>query len=173
MLLLVRSKPTAVAAAVLIVMGWGAAVGVASADPPGPPATPGPPVPPGAPAQAGPKTVIDHDGTYMVGTDVIPGTYTSAGPVEGRTCYWKRLSSPNSSDIIDNAMTKKPQVVLIDPTDKAFKTDGCQPWQRSDTAKADVKTPADMPLLSAKAQVQMNLLLAIANQHRGDPPAPR
>lgn len=174
MLLFVRSKPTAVAAAVLIVMGCGAAAGVASADPPGPlPGPPAPPAPPGAPAQAGPKTVIDHDGTYMVGTDVIPGTYTSGGPVEGRTCYWKRLSSPNSSDIIDNAMTKKPQVVLIDPTDKAFKTDGCQPWQRSDTAKADVKTPADMPLLSAKAQVQMNLLLAIANQHRGDPPAPQ
>jgi hypothetical protein len=103
----------------------------------------------------------------------VPGTYSSAGPVDGRTCYWKRLSSPNSNDIIDNAMTKKPQVVQIDPTDKAFKTDGCQPWQKNDAAKADVKTPADMPGLSAQAQAQMNLLLAIANQHRGDaPPAP-
>lgn len=154
--------PTAIAAAMLILMGWGAAAGVASADPPVPPA----PAPPGP----GPKTVIDHDGTYMVGTDVLPGTYSSAGPVNGRTCYWKRLSSPNSSDIIDNAMTKKPQVVQIDPTDKAFKTDGCQPWQKTDTAKADVKTPADMPALSAQAQAQMNLLLAIANQHRGDAP---
>jgi hypothetical protein len=87
------------------------------------------------------------------------------------TCYWKRLGSPNTNDIIDNAISKKPQVVQIDPTDKAFKTDGCQPWQKTDTAKADVKTPADMPALSAQAQVQMNLLLAIANQHRGDPPS--
>jgi hypothetical protein len=173
MLLLVRSKSTAIAAAMLILMGWGATAGVASADPPGPP--PGPPAPPGPPpgppAGPGPKTVIDHDGMYIVGTDVVPGTYSSAGPVNGGTCYWKRLSSPNN-DVIDNAMTKKPQVVQIDPTDKAFKTDGCQPWLKTDAAKADVKTPADMPALSAQAQAQMNLLLAIANQHRGDAPHP-
>jgi hypothetical protein len=176
MLLFVRSKPIAIAAATLILMGWGVVAGVATADPPGqPPAPPGPPgqpAPPGAAAPPELKTVIDHDGTFMVGTDIAPGTYSSAGPVDGRTCYWKRLSSPNSSDIIDNAMTKKPQVVQIDPTDKAFKTDGCQPWQKTDAAKADVKTPADMPALSAQAQLQMNLLLAIANQHRGDPPSP-
>jgi hypothetical protein len=164
MLVFVRSKTTAITAAMFILMDWGAAAGVAGADPHGPP--PGPPAPPG------PKTVIDHDGTYMVGTDVVPGTYSSAGPVGGGTCYWKRLGSPNSSDIIDNAMSKKPQVVQIDPTDKAFKTHGCQPWQNTDTAKADVKTPADMPALSAQAQAQMNILLAIANQHRGDSPPP-
>jgi hypothetical protein len=144
--------------------GWGMAGGIASGDPPGPP-----PPPPGPGPE--PKTVIDHDGTYIVGIDVVPGTYSSAGPVDAGTCYWKRLSSPNSNDIIDNALSKKPQVVQIDPTDKAFKTDGCQPWQKTDTAKADVKTPADMPALSAQAQIQMNLLLAIANQHRGDPPS--
>ncbi|EUA35705.1 hypothetical protein I553_6270 [Mycobacterium xenopi 4042] len=93
-------------------------------------------MPPGSPTQTppGPKTVIDHDGTFAVGTDILPGTYTSAGPVQGRTCYWKRT---NGSDIIDNAMTKKPQVVQIEPTDKAFKTDGCQPWQKNDAATVD------------------------------------
>jgi hypothetical protein len=164
MLLFVRSKRTAIAAAMLILVGWGAGAGVASADPPAPPPGPLPP--------SGAKTIIDHDGIFMVGTDIVPGTYSSAGPVDGRTCYWKRLSSANNSDIIDNAMSKKPQVVQIDPTDKAFKTDGCQPWQKTDAAKADVKTPADMPGLSAQAQAQMNLLLAIANQHRGDSPPP-
>jgi hypothetical protein len=170
MLLFVRSKPTAIAAAMLILMSWGAAAGVAGADPPGPP--PGPPAPPGPPPPPGPKTFIDHDGAFAVGIDVVPGTYSSAGPIGTGTCYWKRLSGPNGTDVIDNAMTKKPQVVLIDPTDKVFKTDGCQPWQKTDAAKADVKTPADMPLLSVQAQAQMNLLLAIANQHRGDTPPP-
>jgi hypothetical protein len=145
----------------LVLVGWGTAGGVATGDPPGPPPPPGP----------APKTTIDHDGTYLVGTDVVPGTYSSAGPVGTGTCYWKRLSNPSTNDIIDNAISKKPQVVQIDPTDKAFKTDGCQPWQKTDAAKADVKTPADMPALSAQAQVQMNLLMAIANQHRGDPPS--
>jgi hypothetical protein len=107
-----------------------------------------------------------------VGTDVAPGIYSSAGPVDGHTCYWKRLGGPNNNDIVENAMSKKPQVVQIDPTDKAFKTDGCQPWQMTDTEKADVKTPADMPALSAQAQTQMNIILGLANQHRGDPPAP-
>jgi hypothetical protein len=164
MLLFVSSKPTAIAAAMFILLGWGAATSVASADPPGPQ-----PAPPPGP---GPKTTIDHDGSYAVGTDVVPGTYTSAGPTDKGTCYWKRLGGPNGSDIVDNAMSKKPQVVQIDPTDKTFKTDGCQPWQKNDAAKADVKTPADMPALSAQARAQMDNLLATANQHRGEPLPP-
>ncbi|OHU83542.1 hypothetical protein [Mycobacterium talmoniae] len=44
-------------------------------------------------------------------------------------CYWKRLSGDK---IVDNAMTKKPQVVQIEPSDTAFKTDHCQPWQLVD-----------------------------------------
>lgn len=130
------SKNAAVGFAVLFAVGWGVAPAVASADPPAPP--------------PGPKTVMDHDGTYAVGTDIAPGTYSSAGPVENGTCYWKRVGNtgpgagPNGdpdagpnrdhNDIIDNAMTKKPQVVTIEPSDKAFKTDGCQPWQQTDAA---------------------------------------
>jgi hypothetical protein len=93
-----------------------------------------------APGSA-PKTTIDHDGTYTVGTDVAPGTYTSAGPVQDGTCYWKRLGSASNNDIIDNSMSKKPQVVQIAPTDKAFKTDGCQPWQKNDAANPDAGKP--------------------------------
>jgi hypothetical protein len=84
--------------------------GIASADPPPP----------------GPQTTMDQDGTYAVGTDIVPGIYSSAGPVADGTCYWKRI---NGSDIVDNAMSRKPQVVSIEPADTAFKTDGCQPWQ--------------------------------------------
>jgi hypothetical protein len=143
MLLSVRSKSTAVAAAALIALSWGAAAGVANADPPAPSPTP-PPGPPGP----GPKTTIDHDGMYAVGTDIVPGTYTSAGPVGTGTCYWKRLGPGNDGkQLLDNAMSKKPQVVRIDPTDKAFKTDGCQAWHEDDTAVPDPgKTPAEAGL---------------------------
>ena len=81
--------------------------------------------------------VADHDGTYSVGTDIVPGTYSSAGPVGSGRCYWKRLSGPNGNDIIDNALSSKPQVVQIGPSDTAFKTDGCQPWQKTDPVSVD------------------------------------
>ncbi|MFZ0904093.1 MAG: hypothetical protein WAN71_09485 [Mycobacterium sp.] len=139
-----RSKSTAIAAAALIALSWGAAGGLASADPPAPPPAPAP-----APAPNGPKTSIDHDGTFAVGTDIVPGTYTSAGPQGNGVCYWKRLAGDDGKQLLDNAMSKKPQVVRIDPTDKTFKTDGCQPWQKDDAAVPDPgKTPeqAGLPL---------------------------
>jgi hypothetical protein len=143
MLLFVTSKSTVIAAAALMVLGWGAAAGLASADPSGPGPAPGPP--PG-PAPAGPKTTIDHDGVFRVGTDIVPGTYTSAGPIGNGVCYWKRLGD-DATQPIDNAMSKKPQVVKIDPTDKTFKTDGCQSWQKNDAATPDPgKSPADAGL---------------------------
>jgi hypothetical protein len=147
MLLFVRSKSTTVAAAALIALSWGATTGLANADPPAPPPEPAPAPPPGPPAP-GAKTTMDHDGTYAVGTDIVPGTYTSAGPIGKGTCYWKRLGSGDGgSQLVDNALSKKPQVVRIDPTDKAFKTDGCQPWQKNDAAVPDLgKTPAEAGL---------------------------
>ncbi|HZA09924.1 hypothetical protein [Mycobacterium sp.] len=125
----------AMLAAALVVASPVASAGLASADPPAPPPQP--------------KTTIDHDGTYSVGADIVPGTYVSAGPVAGGTCYWKRLSGPDGRDMIDNAMSKKPQAVRIDASDKAFKTDGCQPWQKTD----DAKPPADIPPPIAGAQL--------------------
>ena len=117
------------AACVCLGVGAGVGVGVAGADPPPPP----PPSPAAAPAPAGTgATTIDHDGTFAVGTDIQPGTYSSPGPLPNGTCYWKRISANN--DIIDNALSTKPQVVGIDPTDKAFKTDGCQPWHQTDAS---------------------------------------
>jgi hypothetical protein len=165
MLLFVRSKSTAIAAAALIALSWGAAAGLASADPPAPP--PGPaPGPPGP----GPKTTIDHDGTYAVGTDIVPGTYTSAGPIGNGVCYWKRLGD-DAKQPIDNAMTKKPQVVRIDPTDKTFKTDGCQAWQKNDAAIPDPgKSPADAGL---PLGILNSLIGGGAPSPDGPPPPPK
>ncbi|WP_231996320.1 hypothetical protein [Mycobacterium scrofulaceum] len=98
----------------------------AASSAPSPAASPG--ASPAASPAPGPKTTIDKDGIYNVGSDIAPGIYSSGGPVNNGTCYWKRTGNPDGN-IIDNAMSKKPQVVQIDPTDKAFKTSGCQPWQ--------------------------------------------
>ena len=65
-----------------------------------------------------------------MGKDIAPGIYSSAGPVGNGACYWKRLGNPDGN-LIDNALSKKPQVVQIEATDKSFKTSGCQPWQNT------------------------------------------
>jgi hypothetical protein len=133
-----------VAAAGLLLAGWAASAAVAGADPeptpPAPPASPGPSPSPAASPAGAPKTAIDHDGTYAVGTDIAPGIYSSAGPVGDGTCYWKRSGNPDGN-LIDNAMSKKPQVVQIDPTDKSFKTTGCQPWQLTPDATVPPSAP--------------------------------
>ena len=99
------------AAAAVMLAAWSLAAGTAGADP--------------APAPT-PKPVIDTDGTFAVGKDIAPGTYRSDGPRDGSACYWRRISDGKT---VDSAMTKKAQVVLIEPGDTAFRTDRCQPWQ--------------------------------------------
>jgi hypothetical protein len=115
--------------AALIVAGWSASIGTAYADPAPPPPPPGP------------KTTFEGDGTFAVGTDIAPGVYESAGPVGDGACYWKRV---NGDELIDNAMTKKPQVVQIDPTDTAFTTNDCQQWQKTDAAPPPQAAPGDL-----------------------------
>lgn len=100
-------------------------------------AEPGPsPAPPPAP-----KTTIDADGTYAVGTDIVPGTYSTAGPIPDGVCYWKRV---NGGKLISNALTKKPQVVKIEPGDTAFVTNDCQPWKLTNAAPPPQPAPQDL-----------------------------
>jgi hypothetical protein len=102
---------TAAAVAIAVCGMWPA---VAAADPEPPPA---------------PKTTIDADGTYTVGTQIAPGAYSTAGPVGDGACHYKLVSGDN---VKDNVFTKKPQVVQVAADDTTFKTDGCQPWQPTD-----------------------------------------
>jgi len=140
-----RAKRTAAAAA-LALAGWCSGVAVAHADPA--------PAPPPAPS-----TTIGADGTYAVGKDIQPGTYSSAGPVGDGACYWKRV---NGSNIVDNALSKKSQIVQIEPTDTAFTTKECQPWQLTD---APVPTPSPGELLG-----QLGQLGQIIAHNPGPPP---
>src|SRR5215217_1261568 len=115
------------AAAALLIMGMSASTPLAYAEPP-------PPPPPG------PKTSFG-DGTYAVGTDIMPGVYQSAGPVEGGVCYWKRS---NGDGTVANAMTKKPQTVQIEAGDTTFRSSECQDWQKTDAAPPAAPSPVDV-----------------------------
>lgn len=95
--------------------------------------------PPATSTPTGPKTVIDRDGTYVVGVDILPGMYRTPG---GTHCYWARLRSLDTSDIIDNNNSTGPQAVDILPTDRAFLTDNCQTWS---LASAPSSTTAVQP----------------------------
>jgi hypothetical protein len=140
-----KSTRTAAVAAAIVLVGAAVSTATAQADPaPEPPPAPAP-----APSPA-PKTTMDADGTFAVGTDIQPGTYSSAGPVDGGACYWKRV---NGSDIVDNALTKKAQIVQIEPTDTSFTTNKCQPWQLTD-APVPVQGPGDLlPQLGQLGQI--------------------
>ncbi|MER7112303.1 hypothetical protein [Streptomyces sp. NPDC000229] len=76
---------------------------------------------------------IPGDGTFLVGQEVRPGTYRSAGPADALTdCYWARLKGTTGdfSQIIANGAGKGPATVTVLATDKAFQTSGCQTWKR-------------------------------------------
>ena len=77
---------------------------------------------------------METDGTYRIGTDIVPGTYRTAGPApHGESdCYWERLDSLNPNHIITNNISNGPQVVRIQSSDTAFLTRSCQPWQKTD-----------------------------------------
>lgn len=121
------TRPAALAAAVLLALGG---AGVAHAQP-APPAPPSP----------APKTAIDADGTYAVGTEIVPGTYRSAGPIDDGACYWKRTSGDK---MVDNALTKKPQVIRIEPGDTSFTTNDCQAWQLTDAPLPPKPGPGEL-----------------------------
>ncbi|MGP3915367.1 hypothetical protein [Nonomuraea sp. 10N515B] len=88
------------------------------------------------PAGAGATPAINPASlrTFVVGRDIQPGTYRSAGPTTGFSmCFWARMksTSANLADIITSDMPTGPATVTIEPTDKAFQTGGCAEWTRA------------------------------------------
>jgi hypothetical protein len=69
------------------------------------------------------------DGTYIVGTDIEPGTYKSSGQ---SGCYYARLSGFGGSldDILANQNTNTAAIVTIAATDKGFKSNHCGTWTK-------------------------------------------
>lgn len=86
------------------------------------------------PTPSGPKTTIATDGTFIVGTDIAPGTYKTAGPTAGMSfCSWSRLRDLKNNGLdstIANGNEPGQGFVTIEPTDMAFYSQYCQPWQK-------------------------------------------
>jgi hypothetical protein len=159
-----RPTRTAALAATLLIAA-GVTAGHVSAQPsseePAPPTDPSATAAPPAEGTPppGPKTTIDADGTYAVGTDIVPGNYTSAGPTpDGGACYWKRT---NGDALVDNSLTKKPAVVQISAGDTAFTTSDCQPWQL---------TNAPLPKQGSAGEILGQLGKLILTNPSGPPP---
>ena len=66
----------------------------------------------GSMAFAAAKLTTLKNGKYIVGTQVTPGTYQSAG---GKNCYWSKNSK--AGDIIDNELVSGPSVLVIEGTE--------------------------------------------------------
>lgn len=67
------------------------------------------------------------NGTFRVGVDVQPGTYTSKG---GSNCYWARLNA-TGDDIIDNNISSGPAVLTVQGGDGLIKTSSCAPFTKA------------------------------------------
>lgn len=70
------------------------------------------------------------DGTYLVGKDVVPGTYEASEA--GASCYWARLSglSGETTDIIANDSRAISPIVTLYESDVAFKSSNCGLWMQ-------------------------------------------
>ncbi len=76
------------------------------------------------------KTAAFGDGTWIVNTDIAPGTWTAPG---GSGCYWARIDgfSGSTSNIIANDVETVSPIVTIDSSDAGFISDGCGNWTLS------------------------------------------
>lgn len=72
---------------------------------------------------------IPGEGTFLVGSDIQPGTYRS---VDNSGCYWQRSSDTSGSfeGIIANGNVEGQAVVTIDSSDVAFTTNRCNDWTK-------------------------------------------
>ena len=79
----------------------------------------------GNPIRVGPKYTIPGEGTFRPNIDIRPGEYRTPGPSEaGQSCYWVLQ---HDVGVVSNN-SQGPISVVIGPTDKAFQTSACQPW---------------------------------------------
>ncbi|TLH61524.1 hypothetical protein [Mycolicibacterium neoaurum] len=164
----------AVLGAVLAVAAM-ASAGIAAAEPPAPSPAPADPAAPAADPAPAPATVIDKDGSYRVGVDIVPGVYASAGPFPDGTCSWRRMApaaeGAEQGETLDRAFTKQPQVVQILPTDGVFKTTECQTWTLTNQPPP---APGMGPLLAGlQVRGYLDSLNRNAQQYEANkPPAP-
>ena len=97
-----------------------------------------------SPAGADPMDPIPGDGFFLVGQDISPGLYNTAGtaslfgvwindvPTQDSMCAWFTYSTPdaNKDHVVATNMSIGPMYANINSTVKAFESHNCQPWTR-------------------------------------------
>ncbi|RMI33511.1 hypothetical protein EBN03_10340 [Nocardia stercoris] len=86
-----------------------------------------------AAATTTPATAITTDGTFHLGVDIQPGTYTTT--TAGTVCAWARLSgnAQGTATLQAGGAINGTTTVTIAPTDYAFVTTGCGTWNLTTT----------------------------------------
>ncbi|GAB2873171.1 hypothetical protein GCM10027074_46090 [Streptomyces deserti] len=79
------------------------------------------------------KAAFEGDGDFQVGTDLKPGTYRTTGNTDGM-CYWERAkdASGEMDSLLANENVSGTSYVTVKPTDKIFKSSGCNDWEAVD-----------------------------------------
>ena len=67
------------------------------------------------------------DGTWQVGVDIMPGTYTSTG---GPDCRYALRAAVTGGDIA-SAIGSEPATVALTEGDGYVQTSGCATWRRT------------------------------------------
>ncbi|QZA11540.1 hypothetical protein H5U41_06435 [Mycolicibacterium holsaticum DSM 44478 = JCM 12374] len=97
-----------------------------------------------SPAVADPIDPIPGNGFFLVGPDIAPGLYHSAGtasafgvwindvPTQDSMCVWFTYSTPdaNKDHVVATNISIGPMYANINATVKAFESRNCQPWTR-------------------------------------------
>lgn len=81
-------------------------------------------------ASAGPSEGFSGDGLFVVGLDITPGVYRTAGPVSGHRGYFALLKSTSTRDIMENSIVAGPATITVGPGVRAVEVRRCQPWSR-------------------------------------------
>ena len=96
------------------------------------------------PAGADPMDPIPGNSVFLVGPDIAPGLYRTAGsastfgvwinnvPTQASMCSWFTYSTPdaNKEHVLQANTSVGPMYASIPATVKAFESQNCQPWER-------------------------------------------
>ncbi|OBI83446.1 hypothetical protein [Mycobacterium asiaticum] len=96
------------------------------------------------PATAEPLDPIPGNGVFVVGPDIAPGLYRTAGsastfgvwinnvPTQDSMCAWFTYSTPdaNKDHVLQTNISVGPMFANINTSVKAFESQNCQPWTR-------------------------------------------
>jgi hypothetical protein len=96
------------------------------------------------PVFADPMDPIPGNGVFVVGPDIAPGLYRTAGsastfgvwinnvPTQASMCAWFTYSTPdaNHDHVVQTNMSVGPMFANINTTIKSFESQNCQPWER-------------------------------------------